>query len=124
MSAINRLIEKPAKWLSASGEEQEMVLSSRIRLARNLDSRPFTNNASPDELKEVKEEVEKAAQDQPGRGRGAQARMHGQGPGRAPVQADPADAERPGRPGAADDRLLQIPDSQCPNRAGTPEGSP
>jgi len=61
MSAINRLIEKPAKWLSASGEEQEMVLSSRIRLARNLDSRPFTNNASPEELKEVKEEVEKAA---------------------------------------------------------------
>ena len=61
MSDISRLIEKPAKWLSATGEEQEMVLSSRIRLARNLDSRPFTNNASPEELKEVKGEVEEAA---------------------------------------------------------------
>jgi len=60
MSLINKLIEKPAKWLSGAEAENEMVLSSRIRLARNLDRRPFTNSADAGALKEVRAEVEEA----------------------------------------------------------------
>jgi protein arginine kinase len=57
MSVIKELLEKPALWLSDDGEENEMVLSCRIRLARNLDKRPFTHAAQPKVLGEIRDEV-------------------------------------------------------------------
>lgn len=50
---VRDLIHKPAKWLDASGTENEIVLSSRIRIARNFDKRRFTHNAPGDELSAI-----------------------------------------------------------------------
>ncbi len=47
------LLKKPAGWLCEPGEENEMVLSSRVRLARNLNGRPFTHVAAPEVLEEI-----------------------------------------------------------------------
>ena len=44
------MLKQPAAWLDGSGEESEIVLSSRIRLARNLDAHRFTHNAGQEEL--------------------------------------------------------------------------
>lgn len=55
------MADNPARWLSGSGEENEIVLSSRVRLARNLEDRRFTHNAKKDELSSVLTEVRSAA---------------------------------------------------------------
>jgi protein arginine kinase len=65
MSALKTLIEKPALWLSGEAEESEMVLSSRVRLARNLDKRPFTHGATAQVLKDILEESKAALADCP-----------------------------------------------------------
>ncbi|HUV36183.1 MAG TPA: protein arginine kinase [Patescibacteria group bacterium] len=60
MSVIKNLLEKPARWLTDDGEENEMVLSCRVRLARNLDKRPFTHTAQPKFLSEIRDEIRSA----------------------------------------------------------------
>ena len=57
MSDITELIRTPAGWLSDEGEESEIVLSSRVRLARNLDDWPFTHIASAEVLESIRSEV-------------------------------------------------------------------
>ena len=37
---FDELVARPARWLSAEGPHADLVLSSRIRLARNLRSVP------------------------------------------------------------------------------------
>ncbi len=49
-------------WAVPSGPHHEIVLSSRIRLARNLRGHPFPNRASPKALAAVLREVFDAAQ--------------------------------------------------------------
>jgi protein arginine kinase len=44
-------------WLSGSGPESEIVVSTRIRLARNLTSHPFPPQATPVQRKAVYEKV-------------------------------------------------------------------
>ena len=63
MSMIDRLIERPAKWLAGGKGQDEMVLSSRIRLARNLERVPFTNSADEATLTKVREDVEGAVKE-------------------------------------------------------------
>lgn len=65
MSALKTLIENPARWLSGDAEEGELVLSSRVRMARNLDKRPFTHGASAQVLGEIRDEVKAALADCP-----------------------------------------------------------
>ena len=60
---INNMIKTPGEWLDGSGAENEIVLSSRVRLARNLENRRFTQNASKDELASVLEQTRSAAAD-------------------------------------------------------------
>jgi protein arginine kinase len=57
VSALKALIEKPARWLSSDAEESELVLSSRVRIARNLDRRSFTHGASVQVLGEIRDEA-------------------------------------------------------------------
>jgi len=52
-------------WLDASGPESHIVLSTRIRLARNLQGRPFTVRASKSELMSVLDDVSVAARGTP-----------------------------------------------------------
>jgi protein arginine kinase len=57
---LNDLIHNTAQWLKGTGEASNIVMSSRIRLARNLDKRPFPNKAHKKELYSIFSEVEAA----------------------------------------------------------------
>jgi protein arginine kinase len=57
---LHKLLKEPAAWLDEGGEENELVLSSRIRLARNLENRTFAHCADQAELEIVREEAKEA----------------------------------------------------------------
>lgn len=63
MSDITELMKTPTGWLSDEGEESEIVLSSRVRLARNLDDNTFTHIASSEMLESIRSEVSAAVMD-------------------------------------------------------------
>jgi protein arginine kinase len=50
-------------WMQQAGPEGDIVLSSRIRLARNLNGVPFPGQASADQLKQVGNRVSFSVQD-------------------------------------------------------------
>src|SRR5476651_1829805 len=50
---LDSLTQNNGEWLSASGAEADIVISSRIRLARNLSSFPFTNRSSAHQKAEI-----------------------------------------------------------------------
>ncbi len=52
-----------SQWITGNGPEHDIVLSSRIRLARNFESIPFPNNASRDDLQKVINLVKKTLND-------------------------------------------------------------
>lgn len=47
---INKLFEKRVSWLADSGPEDDIAISSRIRLARNIREIPFPSNAGTDNM--------------------------------------------------------------------------
>ena len=49
-ASFDELVSSPSPWLSGEGPHAEMVLSTRIRLARNLQSVPFTHRARDEQL--------------------------------------------------------------------------
>lgn len=53
MKKIDDLILTPGKWLDGTGPYSDIVISSRIRLARNLDALPFPNKSTFDELEDI-----------------------------------------------------------------------
>lgn len=58
--SVNELLRSSRlSWLAASGKESDVVLSSRIRLARNFREIPFPNRADFNQLAEVRLEAEK-----------------------------------------------------------------
>jgi protein arginine kinase len=59
------LVTRPARWLAADGPHADLVLSSRVRLARNLRSVPFTHRAREEQLQGVLMSVSAAAQRAP-----------------------------------------------------------
>ena len=61
-SPFDALISLPSPWLSGEGPHAEMVLSTRIRLARNLQNVPFTHRARDEQLQGVLSSVATAAQ--------------------------------------------------------------
>jgi protein arginine kinase len=60
--SFDGLLERPSPWLSGDGPHAEMVLSTRIRLARNLQNVPFTHRARDEQLQGVMVSVASAAQ--------------------------------------------------------------
>ncbi len=69
---LDNLTHTSGEWLRGTGPESDIVISSRIRLARNLAAFPFTNRASSSPE---------------GRDRGPAARPHRQARTRAPARA-------------------------------------
>jgi protein arginine kinase len=65
-AGFDELVARPARWLSGEGPHADLVLSSRIRLARNLRSVPFTHRAREEQLQGVLMSVSSAAQRGPG----------------------------------------------------------
>ncbi|MCB9772491.1 MAG: protein arginine kinase [Candidatus Omnitrophica bacterium] len=57
---INDLINHTAEWLKGTGPSSHIVMSSRIRLARNLSKVPFPNRAEKKDLINVVEDVSQA----------------------------------------------------------------
>jgi protein arginine kinase len=59
---IDALLANPGEWLSSAGDHHPIVISSRVRLARNLAKLPFPGWAKKSEririLEEIKPEVE------------------------------------------------------------------
>jgi protein arginine kinase len=53
MKKIDDFILTPGKWLDGSGPHSDIVVSSRIRLARNLDNFVFPHRSSSEELDDI-----------------------------------------------------------------------
>ncbi len=60
---IDIMAKKVADWLSMDGKYSDVVISSRVRLARNLQNYLFVNRASEREQQEVITEVLQAAEE-------------------------------------------------------------
>jgi len=58
---INDLLNQTSEWLKSTGPNSDIVISSRIRLARNLDKMPFPNWANKKQKEEVLGVIEGAA---------------------------------------------------------------
>ena len=52
-TSFTELLSRPSEWLSGEGAHAEMVLSTRIRLARNVSNVPFTHRARDEQLQGV-----------------------------------------------------------------------
>ncbi|MCK4272596.1 protein arginine kinase [bacterium] len=50
---VEELVKEPASWLDGSGPMSSVVLSSRVRLARNLKAYSFTNRSQDSELAKI-----------------------------------------------------------------------
>lgn len=50
---LEKMSKKPASWLAAPGQEASVVLSSRVRLARNLKGMQYPNSADDATLEKV-----------------------------------------------------------------------
>ena len=61
-TSFAELVERPSEWLSGGGPRAELVLSTRVRLARNLDTVPFTHRARDEQLQGVLSSVANAAE--------------------------------------------------------------
>ena len=70
------LLSRPAPWLSGEGPHAEMVLSTRMRLARNLQSVPFTHSARDEQLQGVLMSIAGTAQRSESFGGGLLLRMN------------------------------------------------
>jgi len=57
---LDDLIQHTSEWLKGTGPNSNIVMSSRIRLARNLSTTPFPNRAGKKALVEVMEHIIKA----------------------------------------------------------------
>ncbi len=63
MSEVDRFIEQPVNWLRATGPESDVVISSRLRLARNLSSYPFLSRLAGEQRDAIIQDVRNAVQD-------------------------------------------------------------
>ena len=50
---FERLVSRPSPWLSGDGPHADLVVSTRVRLARNLAAVPFTHRAREEQLQGV-----------------------------------------------------------------------
>ena len=53
MLDLNDLARKSGEWLRGSGPESDIVISSRVRLARNLADFPFISRASQQDRTDI-----------------------------------------------------------------------
>ena len=60
---LNDLISKTGQWLKGTGDHGDIVMSSRIRLARNLSKKPFPNKARKKDLQDILAIVQAAVKD-------------------------------------------------------------
>jgi protein arginine kinase len=59
-SSFDELVKRPVRWMSGDGDRADVVVSSRVRLARNLTKHRYPMRAEPNEAAEVVELVRTA----------------------------------------------------------------
>jgi len=57
---LDRIISSPSPWLEPGGPNGDIVLSTRIRLARNVAGRPFLTRLAPEERQDLEAYLKKA----------------------------------------------------------------
>ena len=57
---LDELIGQSGEWLRGSGPESDIVISSRVRLARNLQRFPFLTRANEEQRGEIHESIRRA----------------------------------------------------------------
>src|SRR5580658_2471807 len=62
---LQNLFKSKTAWLPSPKEEHPVVLSSRVRLARNLEGVNFPSTASPEALIEVRHKVFQTLRENP-----------------------------------------------------------
>jgi len=60
---LDDLIDHTGEWLKGTGPHSNIVMSSRVRLARNLMGTPFPNRAGKKNLSQIMEDIEKAVKE-------------------------------------------------------------
>ena len=50
---LDDLLRQPGEWMRGSGPESDIVMSSRVRLARNIEGQPFAHRATRAQQGEV-----------------------------------------------------------------------
>jgi len=60
---LEEIITSPSPWLDASGPEADIVLSTRVRLARNVAGRPFLSRLSMAEREELERYLREAIEE-------------------------------------------------------------
>ncbi len=73
---LDTLARNPGPWLDGSGPRADLVVSTRVRLARNLRGVPFSHRARDEQLVGVLGAVERAARDSASFAGGGLLRMH------------------------------------------------
>lgn len=56
---LNDIVRRNGEWLKAVGSDADIVISSRVRLARNLADFPFSNRAGELERREIESSLKK-----------------------------------------------------------------
>lgn len=59
---LAKMVRNPIGWLNGSGEYPGIILSSRVRLARNVKGVPFSHRASEEQLAEIQAQILNAQQ--------------------------------------------------------------
>lgn len=62
---VDRFLKGPTEWLRGTGPDSDVVISSRIRLARNLSGFPFLAKLSKEQEEEIIELFEEAVRQTP-----------------------------------------------------------
>lgn len=60
MTKVDHLLKQTCEWLKGTGPNSDIVMSSRVRLARNLEKHPFSHWATKKQEKESLEALENA----------------------------------------------------------------
>jgi protein arginine kinase len=60
---IDGMLSQLSEWLQGNGPENDIVISCRIRLARNLSGFPFMSRATEQDRRSIRDSVQKSADD-------------------------------------------------------------
>lgn len=59
---MNKKPQKLSNWISGEGPESDIVISSRVRVARNIEKIPYPNQANDEDLKKIIDLVKSSAE--------------------------------------------------------------
>ncbi|MEW6621120.1 MAG: protein arginine kinase [bacterium] len=62
---LKKFIDTPAQWLNSSGNYSNIVISTRVRLARNIEGIPFAHCAKESDLDKVIFQIKEAIKNNP-----------------------------------------------------------